>query len=752
VGLITLNPNGVVPGYPQGPYTLVGAGTIDAALADASDSTYIQTDDSAPLYVGLLFPIPSFPAAGALVTGLQMRLRRSVNSAAAPTQHDPFWWNRLEANDNGVFGTGQGIGHHDRFMGDEMSPNLDGTTAIQTTTSSIMSWFSDGTHVRNMRWGDPRFILTVFPTFAASAQIRLYKAELLIWYNTMPTVSVTAPADPINTSKPTVVWTHSDPDNEPQYRARVVVVKPGTPSDYWPYGLPGQAGYQADGARTKAYDSGELFTGGNTHDVTVGLTNGQQYYFYVRTWGPNTADTEQRSSWYYKIATITATGPTAPIFTVTTDSPNGRILLNVQEGSTSSPHAAFYEIERLDPGETDYTPVRNATQVGTYVGSKATGLSVGWATPDRSEFLFTNGFSVKWYGRLTDYTPTTACTLISKGFSSSTLREWIFRNRTDGKLELAWSTAGTSYDVTATSSVAHGVTDNTDIWFQAVVIASTNPWNVLFYKSTDGVNFTQIGSTVTGTGPKLLSTLSTAGIYLGGLDAFASEAAVGLTYEAIVYDQTFSRIVAHPVIKGQPQLTTSFIDETGNTWTYTAGSNGYNVVELVVYDYEAPLGVPVTYEARAWRSDTDVVPTTWATAAGGPWTLTGGTWKLKDPMVPTNSMTITVVRFVEKRQKPQTAGIPIGDSPGVVTHSGVRGSILEVEIRLLGQTAFDQFMALIESGRTLLLQGVLGRQWYVQAGPEIPAEILKAAPNVGEGFPIRHAHVVAMRFTEVMAP
>jgi hypothetical protein len=744
----TLAVSGVVSGYPVGPYTLVGAASIQAALSDASDASYVQTDDSGGFQLALTFPVPSWPSQGYLVQSLQIKLRRSVNTAGL-YQRSPFHWWRLEANDYGAYGTGVAIGHHERVMGPELTGNMDGTTAIQNTTGSVISWFSDGWHVRDMHWGDERIILLVYPGFQSGVQMRLYKADLIVNYNTLPVATVNTPPDPVNSSKPNVSWSFSDVDNELQTRARIVIVKPGTPSDTWPYGVPGQAQYQPDGARVKAWDSGDIYTNGTSVDVPVGLTNGQQYYAYVRVWGPATASTEQRSLWYYKIFTVTATGPANPTFTVTTDPANARTQLNIQEGSTSSPHAAYYEVERLDPGEVYYKPVRNGTQVATYVGVRLTGTGVGWAAPDRAEFNTPNGLQVTWRGKLTDYTPVTACTLISKGTATGNQRGWIFRVRTDGKLEFQWSTAGTAYNITATSSAASAVTDNTEIWFRATVVSNTNPWSVIFEKSTNGTTWTAVGTTVTGAGPQLIFN-ETGQMYLGGIYRFTSEPAIGLTYEAIV--SSAGTVVAHPMVKGQPQLTSVMIDETGNTWTFTSGANGYNQAELVVYDYEAPFGAAVTYEARAWRHDTDVVPTSWVSASGGPWTLAVSDWWLKDPLDPTNNMIVKVVECTHTTQKPLSATLPVGSSPGYVTHSGARGDLVDATFRLLSMAEFDAFRGLMFSGRTLLFQTVLGHQWFVQPGSEIPYEFMKAAPTVGEMFPIRHAHLVQMKLIEVEAP
>lgn len=747
---IVLTPTSTVPGFPVGPYTLTGGATVHAVLADSSDASYLQTDDTAGLQVGVAFPAPSLPANGAFVTSLQLRMRRSVN-AAAISQQDPFWWFHLEVNDNGFLGTGVNIQHHERVMGPELTPYLDGTTAIQTTTTSVISWFDDGAHVRDMRFGDARFILLVWPTFLGGGpQMRLYKLELLVNYNSWPVATVSDPVDPINSSKPLVKWAYSDADNDNQTRARVVIVKPNTPSDTWPYGLPGQFGYQADGARTKAWDSGDLYTGGTEVPVAVGLTNGQQYYAYVRVWAQPVASTEQKSYWFYKLFTVTATGPAVPTFTVTTDPTNSRNLLTISESTTATPHPAYFEVERLDPGQTFYTPVRGGAQTGTLVGSRVTSTGVGWSTPDRADMTFASLSSFTWYGRLTDYTPAAACTLLSKGTATGNQREFIFRVRTDGKLEFTWSTAGTSYNITATSTVASSVTDNTDTYFKVDAVTSTNPWTVSFFKSTDGVNWTQIGTSVTGAGPQSIFG-STGAIYVGGIDAFTSEPAIGLSYEAKAFNQSLA-LVAHPVIKGQPPKTTSFIDEVGNTWTYTSGANGYNQAQLVIYDYEAPIGVAVTYEARSWRDDTDVVPSAWVTASGGPWTLPATQWLLKDPLTPANNMTVKVIGIKDDEQKPITTAMPIGADKAVVTHTGVKSSIVDVTFRTLDQTTFDKLRALLRSGRTLLLQGVLGRQWYVQPGDKMSYEILKASPSVGETFPIRHAYEISVTMIEVEAP
>jgi hypothetical protein len=244
---------------------------------------------------------------------------------------------------------------------------------------------------------------------------------------------------------------------------------------------------------------------------------------------------------------------------------------------------------------------------------------------------------------------------------------------------------------------------------------------------------------------------------IGGYDNFLWDQPNGLTAEVHLWNKAGTTLLANGKLEGLAPKTTEFLDPAGTTWTFNGGANGYLEMGLDLYDYEAPNGIPVTYEVQAWRDDTDIVAGSWVGSTPSSNTLPGTVWHLKDPLEPENNLVVSVVSIKETMAKPITIAQPISTTAidsirkNVVSHTGPRGSTLDVVLRSLDKDTFDQILALWRAGRTLLLQNIHGRQWYVQPGP-IDLELVKAAPTSGEAWPLRHAYEWSGTLYEVDAP
>ena len=761
--ILTLQPNVEYTAPTFGGLTVVGAASRIAAVSDASDASYIEGDDTLGGEWVIKFPSPyaSLPAGGWLIESLQLRFRRlSSTTAFANGQLSPWWVKGIAWSGDG-FSSSTDL--HLKSCSIYDTSNLDAGNTILEDLTSQFSYADDGSHVRGMKWAniageddELAVSLASYPTVSGGYH-RLYKVELLVRYNSLPVATIGAlPANPETSTRPIVQWTYSDADLEPQQSFRVIVVKAGTPSTILPYGVPGSATYRPDGAVEKAWDSGTYFGAGNQIQVGPGLVNGETYYAHVQVTTVPSGGVQQKSLWAYKQFTITTTGPANPVLTVTTDAANARNHITVRESTHATPHPVRYTVERIYGDLTFFETVRGGTYTATARGARTSGIFAGWFAEDEAKFLFTNGMTVRWRGTLDDYTPSAEHVLVSQTHTTSNLRGWLFRVRTDGKLEFQWSNTGTAFDNTATSTVANGATDLDEAVFEARVVTNTNPWSVSFWRSLDGgQTWLQVGTTVTATGPKPMFN-STHRIAVSGYDNFLYGQLAGLTAEAWIWDAS-GTLVAHPVFEGQDPGTTGFYDEMGTAWTFNGGANGYLEMELDIYDHEAPLGIPVTYEVQAWRDDTDTVAGAWVGSTPPTVTLPAGSWWLKDPLNSDDNMVVTVVSIAERIKKPITVGETIGVVPpgfhraAVVAHSGTRGSELAVTLRTLEKATFDAVMALWRSGRTLLLQNIHGRHWYVQAA-DVDLSLIKAAPEVGEEFVLRHAYEWGMTLVEVHAP
>jgi hypothetical protein len=433
----------------------------------------------------------------------------------------------------------------------------------------------------------------------------------------------------------------------------------------------------------------------------------------------------------------------------------------VREGSTATPHPARYTVERIYSPLPEFEPVRGGTYTAAARGFRtpSAGIFSGWYTENDSarHAQLSNGFIARWRGTLVDYTYTAAQTFLSKALTTGNKLQFVFGIDTAGKLFLKYSNDGATFGVNAVSTVAAGATDGTEVTFEVRCSLDTNPTTISFWRSLDGgATFLQIGTTISAAGP-LSMYYSDHRLAVGGYDNFLWDQPNGLTAEVHVWNKTGTVLIANPKFEGLAPNTATMLDSTGETWTFNGGANGYLEMGLDLYDYEAPNGIPVTYEVQAWRDDTDIVSGLWVGSTPPTNTLPGTVWHLKDPIDPSHNMVVSVVSIKETMAKPITVAQPISTSgqgllrKNVVAHTGARGSELVVTLRSLDKATFDLMLAMWRGGRTLLLQNIHGRQWYVQPGP-IDLELVKATPTAGEAWPLRHAYEWQATMFEVEPP
>lgn len=111
----------------------------------------------------------------------------------------------------------------------------------------------------------------------------------------------------------------------------------------------------------------------------------------------------------------------------------------------------------------------------------------------------TGDIDIRCYATLTKWTsPTGQQNFISR---KSTDNSYRFFLGTDSKLSLTWSPDGQN-EITVTSSATVSITDNTPYWVRCTldVDNGSNQYTIKFYKSSDGSNWLQVGSTVNGAG------------------------------------------------------------------------------------------------------------------------------------------------------------------------------------------------------------------------------------------------------------
>lgn len=113
------------------------------------------------------------------------------------------------------------------------------------------------------------------------------------------------------------------------------------------------------------------------------------------------------------------------------------------------------------------------------------------STPDSAAVSVTGDIDIRCKVALTDWTPTTIQTLVSKYYATGNQRCHAFSIDTAGKPTLLLSADGTAY-TTTTSSVATGVTDGATKWVRATWRASDG--RIQFFLSDDGSAWAQLGT------------------------------------------------------------------------------------------------------------------------------------------------------------------------------------------------------------------------------------------------------------------
>lgn len=194
--------------------------------------------------------------------------------------------------------------------------------------------------------------------------------------------------------------------------------------------------------------------------------------------------------------------------------------------------------------------------------------------------------------------------------------------------------------------------------------------------------------------------------------------------------------------------------DLGATWETFRDSIIMGEHHVMRMDGEVPSGAEVWYRGRVEAENQDGEAMTSVYSAIQRITVpVYSSWWLRIPSdLDAGNMAIRVREFSFDRPKPQNVGFPVEDTLPVVSHNGLKGHDLAATFDLLNADDFAAFWAMAETGLTLILQDVLGRQWYVQIGETTRAELYRAYPLAFENTPIRHAHSVEAELIEVARP
>jgi hypothetical protein len=316
----TLTPNGV---HTPSAYTYAGATSGPAALADDSDSSYVQIAAG----IGFDFTLSDVTLPlGAVVKSAQLTFR--TNRSAGSAVSAPFYLTSAEV----------------------------GATAAQTLTPSTSITTYETAKVGTAIGQDPLNALRVVAHNngeASDGVLRIYKAFATVVVAERPTVHVTAPNGTVTTtSTPVVSWTYTPgSDGGPQERAQVRIFT----AAQWAV-----AGFDPE-TSTAEYDSGEISGAGLAHTPTDALANGETYFVFVRA-AQLVNGVAQWSAWSW--VTFDAEADVAEVDTVTATASSSTGAIEVTVTRDSAYKAWNYvRVERSTDAGTTWTPVRGGTKV-----------------------------------------------------------------------------------------------------------------------------------------------------------------------------------------------------------------------------------------------------------------------------------------------------------------------------------------------------------------------------------------------------
>lgn len=198
------------------------------------------------------------------------------------------------------------------------------------------------------------------------------------------------------------------------------------------------------------------------------------------------------------------------------------------------------------------------------------------STPDSAALDITGDIDIRVQVALDDWTPENDHTFVAKrdGFSDISYRFGILSG-SGGFPALVWSSNGSS-ETTIFSSAATGFTDGSVHWLRATLAVdagSPSGYEVRFYTSDDGIEWTQLGATRTGVGATALFS-STSTLEVGAMMAGTANLVAGKIYRAKVYSGIAGTLVAdfdaRRFVGGglTAQMT------TGETWTISQNAAG----------------------------------------------------------------------------------------------------------------------------------------------------------------------------------
>lgn len=351
--------------------TVVGAATAHAALADSSDSTYVQQAsrirlDQQVTRVG--FATPTLPAgAKVLSVSIRDRVQSVVPGIPAPACH--HW---LRSSTGAILIAGEvpdilRLSFNSTIPTTPTSTWIDRTVGSSTTGPGGQTWnVTDPVTGLAGNLTGLTYELGRGDDFLTSA-LRCSSVFLDIVYQQASTVTVTGPTGTSTATTPTVTWTYASADSQPQQAYRVVVYTAAQVA------APGFTAFTTAPIQASALTPGTTWTATSgwvlgedlSWTLPAAITDGN-YAAYVQAtsrWaGSGDFPTGTASTTWARGAAPSNPPPAATLSAATFDVANNRVALTFVP-SGSSPTTLAFTVEASRNGGQKWDPIPRLTQI-----------------------------------------------------------------------------------------------------------------------------------------------------------------------------------------------------------------------------------------------------------------------------------------------------------------------------------------------------------------------------------------------------
>lgn len=357
-----LRPNETISGSTL--YTITGgSASINAALADDADGTYVQKTGTGVASVVVGFGTYSI---GASERVRQVRLRARVAGATINSKANIYLGTTgagVSSTYGAAFSVVRGAQTLSTVVGPWAGTTPDGNTWTQAKIDALRIQFEEYKNTTD--------------------RSSLYELFVDVDLTTKPTVSVSGPTGTITTTAtPDVAWTYSDTDGDGQTAYQIKVF---TAAQY------GAGGFDPT-LSTAAFDSGTVSTGDTTATLTGFLNATGAHRAYVRV-AKTINGSLFFSDWAFSAFTMSLTAPTTPTLTATWDEGLGRTQVVVVGAAATGYDYQVFNIERSDDGGASWGFVRNGE--GYAVGASFTSTIQDYEAP--------RGITVQYRARAVAY-------------------------------------------------------------------------------------------------------------------------------------------------------------------------------------------------------------------------------------------------------------------------------------------------------------------------------------------------------------